>query len=211
MDRRDERDSVGGMKTLLIVLAMGCAVGAEELPKFDVLNVGTKTYRSVKVTAVEPSGIRFSHESGAALAKFEELEPDIRSKFTFDPAAAKKFEAEQAALRRKAAFAAQQVRQDEELAAAVKKAPTIHIEAKIQQVMKDGLLLSQGHWFEPGFRHDLDGAKVLCNPSGHAEGEWIEADVFPAGTFEYRTVLGASRTVKFYILGAERYKQWLTR
>jgi len=82
------------MKTLLILLSLiGAALlCAEELPKFDVLNVGPKVYKTVKVTAIEPSGIRFSHADGAGRAKFEELDPAVRSQFKFDPDEAKKFE-----------------------------------------------------------------------------------------------------------------------
>lgn len=85
------------MKTLPILVAlalMSAYLPADELPKFDVLRAGTKLYRGVKVTAVEPSGIRFTHDAGAGRAKFDELEPEVKSKFTIDPAKAAEFEAE---------------------------------------------------------------------------------------------------------------------
>lgn len=84
------------MRTILcfFVFWMACAAIAADLPSFDVLRVGQKTFKGVKVTTQEPSGIRFTHSDGAGRAKWEELEPDVRAKFTFDPVAAKKFEEE---------------------------------------------------------------------------------------------------------------------
>jgi hypothetical protein len=84
------------MKTILqlFLLMIACHCSAQELPKFDVLRVGPKTFKGVKVTTQEPSGIRFTHEAGAGRAKWDELEPEVRAKFTFDPVAAKKFEEE---------------------------------------------------------------------------------------------------------------------
>jgi hypothetical protein len=84
------------MKTILhlFLMLVACQCFAQELPKFDVLRVGQKTFKGVTVTTQEPSGIRFTHEAGAGRAKWDELEPDVRAKFTFDPVAAKKFEEE---------------------------------------------------------------------------------------------------------------------
>lgn len=194
------------MKTLSMLLLLLCLVTicAEELPKFDVLHVGTKTYRAVKVTAVEPGGIRFTHESGAARVKFEELETEIRSKFTFDPAEAKKFDQEREIQRLEGVKAAMDAKSEQKMRGDAKKILT-HIEGKVQQVLKDGLLLSEVSWMEPGYKHRLDGAKVICSPKGHADGEWIEADVYPAGTYSYTTVLGAKRTVQLYVFGEETY------
>lgn len=68
---------------------------AAELPKFEVLNVGPKAYKGVTVTAIEPSGIRFIHDSGTGKAKFEELDAATRAKFppadAIPPAATFKF------------------------------------------------------------------------------------------------------------------------
>lgn len=94
------------MKTLLLLSLMCVVATAAELPKFETLTVGTMTYRSVVVTAVEPSGIRFAHAAGAGRVKFEDLDAETRKLFPFDPVAAKAFEEERTRANNKAPGAA---------------------------------------------------------------------------------------------------------
>lgn len=206
------------MKTLLILLSLAGAamICAAELPKFDVLNVGTKTYRGVKVTAIEPSGIRFTHESGAARAKFEELEPDVRSKFTFDPAAAKQFEADRAHQMKMAALSAQETKLTEELVKMAKQS-AVRVSGRVLSVTDKGVLLTDAQRWrtpadEPGYNDVFGlpdgGCFIVCGTRGIVDGHSIDQVVYPRGTFEYPTALGGRRKVKCFTTSLDDYMRY---
>jgi hypothetical protein len=61
-------------------------MGQEVLPTFERLVVKGKAFQDVKVVAVESSGIRFMHATGAGRAKFEELDSEVIAKLGVDQA-----------------------------------------------------------------------------------------------------------------------------
>src|SRR4051812_34416926 len=80
------------MKTILITLALAAAVfAADSLPPNELTTLKGKTYRGVKVTKIEPDGIRIVHDGGLAKVVMEELPESWRERFNFDPAAAEQY------------------------------------------------------------------------------------------------------------------------
>ncbi|WP_075088941.1 hypothetical protein [Verrucomicrobium spinosum] len=82
------------MKTGILAVAGLCWVvlqpcQAETPAGWDLLKISTgKEYRSVKVSAVEPDGLRITHADGVARVPYEQLPAEIREAFAFDPAKA---------------------------------------------------------------------------------------------------------------------------
>jgi hypothetical protein len=79
------------------------------------LTVGGTTYKSYRVTKVEPDGIRIEHADGAAKLKIEQLPPELVAKFKLDPAKAAEHREKVAASA--ASAAAEKTAKDEEAAA----------------------------------------------------------------------------------------------
>jgi len=67
----------------------GC-VGGESFVKvqeFPILNVGAKTYESVKITRIDSISVSFTHKTGVGWARIEELEPEVRARLNQVPEA----------------------------------------------------------------------------------------------------------------------------
>ena len=64
---------------------------------------GERVLTNVRITKVEPDGLRLSHDAGISKIPYEALPNDLRETYKFDPIAASAFRAEQEAARREAA------------------------------------------------------------------------------------------------------------
>jgi hypothetical protein len=61
----------------------------------EITTLNGLTYRAVKVTKVEPDGIRILHAGGAAKIKFRDLPQPLREQWGYDPFRAAEYEEEQ--------------------------------------------------------------------------------------------------------------------
>jgi hypothetical protein len=115
------------MKKILFLLLATCVMAAE-LPSFDRLVVGGKAFDEVKVVAIEATGIRFMHATGAGRATFEELDAKVIEQLGVDQAKMKELALQEA---RAAVFSPAPV---VETANAALLAPTIPKDAKWEQL-----------------------------------------------------------------------------
>jgi hypothetical protein len=63
--------------------------------KLATLKVGSETFTDVTITSVTATDIYFSHSRGLGNAKIKSLDPELQSKFHFDPAKAAEKERQQ--------------------------------------------------------------------------------------------------------------------
>ncbi|MBP7949095.1 MAG: hypothetical protein KA004_05520 [Verrucomicrobiales bacterium] len=112
------------MKSLsaaVFFLAGAAAAAAETMPC--LVTADGKTYQRVRVTAVEPDGLRITHAEGAAKVGFEQLSAEQQKEYGFDAASATAFrQAQQKELEaaRTARLQAQMALQQDREAAAFK-------------------------------------------------------------------------------------------
>jgi hypothetical protein len=71
------------------VLAIAAATRAE-----DIETTSHKVYKNATITRAEPDGIMVTYSDGIVKLRFDELPESIRSRFNYDPEAAKRFAAE---------------------------------------------------------------------------------------------------------------------
>ncbi len=80
------------------LLALAGVVRADG-EKLAVLKAGSEIYTDVTVTSVTATDLYFSHSRGLGNAKLKNLDPEVQSKFHFDPARAAEKEKQQAEAR----------------------------------------------------------------------------------------------------------------
>ena len=168
-----------------------------------MLNVGSKVYKTVKVTAIEPSGIRFSHADGAGRAKFEELDEATRKKFNYDPAKATEFEQKK-----------EIARLEEKLAMTIldgAAASMTGVSGRVQSITDKGVLLTDAKMMRDKEMVALpdDAAFLICPTAGVVNGQRIDQVAWPRGHFEFTTVLGARRKVKCFTTSIDDYKAFI--
>lgn len=78
-------------------LLLGPAVASDPVLPAALTTLTGKNYTGVTLRAVEPDGVRITHDSGFAKIKFEELPEAVRAQFSMDPEKAAAFRAEQQA------------------------------------------------------------------------------------------------------------------
>ena len=59
----------------------------------DITNLLGTVYTNVKITRVEPDGITVMHSGGIAKLFFQELSPDMQTRFGYDPSKARQYQA----------------------------------------------------------------------------------------------------------------------
>jgi hypothetical protein len=75
---------------------LGCAQTANQEPlKLAVLTAGSETYSNVAITSVTATDIYFTHSRGIGNVKLKRLDPELQSKFHFDPVKGAEKEQEQ--------------------------------------------------------------------------------------------------------------------
>lgn len=200
------------MRTILsfVVFWMACAGHAADLPSFDVLRVGSKTYKGVKVTLQEPSGIRFTHEAGAARASFEELEPEVRAKFNYDPKAAEQFETAKSI-----ETSREQTRQIQAKNLSEAKKLAMGVTGRVLSITSKGVLITDAKQMLPNSEDLVDlpdeSAFVICNSEAMVNGQTVSMAVFPRGTYEYTALSGAQRRVKCFTTNFADFWEWLAK
>jgi hypothetical protein len=75
------------------------------------------TYYGCTLSRTYPDGILFTHAAGVARVRFDDLDPSLATAFNYDPAAAQKYEADEAGRARQQALADQQSEAAKEAAA----------------------------------------------------------------------------------------------
>jgi hypothetical protein len=76
------------MGTVIIFQLLCGVLSTKADEKLPTLEVGTKVYSNVTVTAVTATDIYFSYDKGVANAKLKNLDPALQKHFHFDPARA---------------------------------------------------------------------------------------------------------------------------
>jgi hypothetical protein len=198
------------MRTLVLLwICCGVLVGQEALPSFERLVVKGKAFQDVKVVAVEPSGIRFMHATGAGRAKFEELEEEVRAKFKFDPEEAKRYEMQREAYLTVAAGQRRIEKLKIEVLEGAKrnielaKKKAVLVGGRVVEVTKNGVELSDAWWSEERFtRHGFPDGQVflVCNTNGIVDGHRVEELAYPRGSYE-----SYGRKMKCYTMDVEDY------
>lgn len=171
------------------------------------------------VTAVDPHGLKIMDSTGVRKVPFSELSHDVQKAFGYDPAAAAAF----AEADKKAAAAVaselEQLNKDyssKEKAAAsrraaieiLKKGP-IRFDAEIETVIKEGILV-RAYTLSADLLTGTIEADHVDEPF-FLYGNWDEVDgrklsfkVYYAGNYQYRTVLGAIKTVRAFATTPEK-------
>ena len=171
------------MKTIIAILLFALSAFAEDLK----LENGT-VMKNVTINRVEPNGLSVMTEEGIVKVKFSELPEELRKKYGYDPANAAQFEksiADAARARDQKARLMQTVAEvNTSLDKLAKK-----MDLQITQVTKDGALC--GSVFIYGLSE------------GMADRDWWSGTVYPAGFYEYTTVLGASKKIRAYAISKE--------
>jgi hypothetical protein len=116
------------MKTQIAILLLALPLLASEPPKEITTTLG-KTFTGVRITAVDPDGLRIMHAGGAAKVKFSELPKPLQEQYGYDPAKAQAFEANQDA-QQAARVAAMQTAKDD----AARRAAAMRAEEQKAQV-----------------------------------------------------------------------------
>lgn len=76
------------MKCLFVALLIAAISGVDAE---DIETLDHHLYKNAKVTRVEPDGITVSHDTGISKIYYNELSESVRSRFHFDPEAARAF------------------------------------------------------------------------------------------------------------------------
>jgi hypothetical protein len=116
------------MKAPLASLLLSASLFASEPPKEITTTLG-KTFTGVRITAVEPDGLRIMHSGGAAKVKFSDLPEPLQKQYGYDPAKAQAFEANQSAQETARLAAIQSAKSD-----AAKKAEAMRVDEQKAQV-----------------------------------------------------------------------------
>ena len=212
----------------LLFLCLGCAaVPAEELP----LPNG-KTYSNYKISRVEPDGITISHSAGITKLFFHELPPEMQKQFNYDPAKAQQYSqhvnAQKAAAYERSRELSQRAEYDASKTMALEsiKKSGHKLSGRIQQITDDGALIYDAYMpvpdnsVPPGFvsmpsnrrsepvnyqRATTKGEPVFVLGAGRGftDGSGWESVVYPAGTYQYTSVMGAGKTVKCFAISPE--------
>lgn len=134
------------MKAILASCFLVAAVSAASDPvRFPFLQTKDgKEYAGVKVTAVEPDGVKIAHQAGVARIPLEKLPDEVQALFNFDPAKVAEYRANKAA-EQQAASVKQARRKSTEQAAAMEAARRAKLEwaplvAIVDQVTAGGLV-----------------------------------------------------------------------
>lgn len=208
------------MKFALPLLLSAAIVCAQPTNFPSLTLVDGETYTHVVVTAVEPDGLRISHNDGAGKIRAENLPPEIAAQFKFDAASAAEFREKSAAQQkefaaRSAALAQVERDKDTEAAriAALEK-DAKEIRAKIFQVLPDGVLadvmeasvassasrsVGLGGGAAVSSYHSTGKDVFIEGVKGKAEGDVVLCEAAPNGTYEYLDVQGIKRVVSKFI------------
>lgn len=187
------------------------------------------TYKECTVTKIEPDGLTIIYSDGAAKLPYSKLSTELQQKYAYDSRAAEKYTSEQAA-KRKAQIQtnlenldnAQQIQKLRILVTA--KPPKdrtstvgthmMRVSGRVLQVLNEGLLLAS-NWkilvpLEPytdsnGVEHSgsvfIDEPLFIVGPtSGYVDGSTFTGVIYPAGAYQYNSVLGAKKTVCCYAM-----------
>lgn len=188
----------------------------------DITTLKGKTYQNITVTRVEPDGITVRHTSGIEKLFFSELPQETRAKYGYDPEKHRRhYEAQQGAARQAAQSRSldalaihvearlSQVQREGALAyiktlthysytERVKVDPTANRSKHIlgstpsvhsKDVVREGVRVSEEHP-EPVF--------ILGLSSGYVDGSTWRGVVYPIGSYNYVTVMGASKKIRQY-------------
>ncbi len=205
--------------TLLAVFVSAFAFGQtpQSWPTLK-LNNG-KEYKDVKVSAVEPGGLKVMHAAGFARIPYEQLPKEIQAQFTFDPAKAAEQRAGEAAMREKAANDARAAEAKKQQAAAemaeLAKLEWVYVVLKIDEVTPDGLICyrhTKGGVVGSAARainSITGGSDVIASETDYStplfvegvKGKWAEGDVIEGNA--------ARQGVKK--LGNRTYQRWISK
>lgn len=174
------------MKTMLMLLAMACAVNADTLkPMFEgverIETVDGKVYEGVMSVKVTPAYVTVMHEGGSARVYWEKMPEEMRTAYGYDREKALEFlkaeltkrGAAQAALEKDSAAAAK--------VAAVKKAKAdrernaVALEAKLREINRQhDAYPSAPAPAKPVFRPNATGYRYYTTPDG--KGVWLRGE-----------------------------------
>lgn len=166
----------------IIFLSIILMLGATVLVRAEDWTVNGRGYHNVKVTSVTDDMVRVTYDGGVGAFNLADLTPDLKKRFSYDPAKAKA-----AAAQREQQLAQAQA---ESLKTATPSVEPISSSSQVIQVLPDGFLgsfmCSKGQ---------LDSCFIKCDTKGIIEGQSWTGKVLPNGTFTYSDTDGASHTV----------------
>lgn len=178
------------MKVACLILASAALVCAEEF------TVGNKKVAG-EVKRVDPDSLVVETEDGIVRVQLATLTPELQKRYGYNPAKAAQHAA---AVAQSAALKAQQDRvalQKESIAKDVAElVETVKRQGQeynisVIQVLDDGLLVRM-----PGGSN----AHVSADSKGLVDGARLSEILYPAGTRQYTTALGARATVRAFAL-----------
>jgi histone H3/H4 len=200
----------------ICLLRLNCAVAEPITFK----TTDGKIYEKVTITKADQDGISIETDSGIEKIPFQRLPTELQKKFGYDPAKAAQQAQEAAAMHLK-----RLIEQTPKQLAEQGEKKEFRIHGRVLQVIRDGLLVESQEFIPRGggLASIGGGGNVYVPPdpngrgrpteiygsfliSGHptqakfADGDRIDVDAYENGTFAFKTVLGAQRTVKKYIV-----------
>jgi len=188
--------------------AILCALLALPAPAADLTTTEGKVYKNFTIRKVEPDGLAITHESGLAKVPFTKLSKEIQKEHGYDPEKAAQFAKERAekdeAARREidAGVREKKGKAERESAIAAFTEQWSEIAMIIDQSTDEGILgeaflgaTSKGKARNIEETISLGKVFVIGPQAGKVDGEAWRGKVWSAGTYQYRTVLGASTKV----------------
>jgi hypothetical protein len=160
----------------------------------DFKTINGKEYKNVTVSRVEPDGIVLKTKSGISKVYFVELPKEVQERFHYDPQKGREYSVQQA--RGEEQGQAKGSKADESKEPQTEGAQDLVV--TVLQVLPDGIL-ADGFVRGPGAHVEGKAIFFLQGFSGVAENQMFQVQAYADGTYTYRDVSGASRTLEKWV------------
>jgi hypothetical protein len=199
------------MKHPVILIAL--ILTAASLRADDITTIRGEKFTNVSISRVEPDGIVVRKSDGIVKIPFSDLSPELRAKYGYDPEKAAQYNAAAQAAVAELQQQMEQTSRDGKVMETVEKS-AMEIRAKILQVTADGVLATYYAKDASGWipKEMSDTILIVGLPRIYSDGDTWQGTVYIAGTHQYITTTGATKTIRRWATSKQKAfelcKEW---